>query len=409
MEAAENSINRSDHDLERIEQKRTRRGQHLDKIRGCLIGGAAGDALGYPIEFMKEDAIWIKYGKGGIQAYEKDKKSGKALISDDTQMSLFTANGILVGDTRGCMRGIQGDPGTYVYDAYFDWLLTQQISHFDTRAKEERRISWLMDVPELFAVRVPGNTCVSALEELKYHSKNGYPDIFLKRNDSKGNGGLMRMAPLALDYGDREKLDVLDEEAGDIARITHCHSLGYMPAAVFTHIISRIVYPQKDMSLEEIIIEAKEAALRIYQGDENLAKMISIINLAMKLAQNGDDDLTNIHGIGAGWVAEETLGIALYCALRHRDNFSAGIIAAVNHNGDSDTTGAVAGNILGAICGFEAMDMKWKEDLELADVILELADDLCYGCMMDEYSSYEDPTWSRKYIAMKRWDKTWYS
>ena len=217
------------------------------------------------------------------------------------------------------------------------------------------------------------------------------------------------MAPLALDYGDREKLDVLDEEAGDIARITHCHSLGYMPAAVFTHIISRIVYPQKDMSLEEIIIEAKEAALRIYQGDENLAKMISIINLAMKLAQNGDDDLTNIHGIGAGWVAEETLGIALYCALRHRDNFSAGIIAAVNHNGDSDTTGAVAGNILGAICGFEAMDMKWKEDLELADVILELADDLCYGCMMDEYSSYEDPTWSRKYIAMKRWDKTWYS
>ena len=137
--------------------------------------------------------------------------------------------------------------------------------------------------------------------------------------------------------------------------------------------------------------------------------MISIINLAMKLAQNGDDDLTNIHGIGAGWVAEETLGIALYCALRHRDNFSAGIIAAVNHNGDSDTTGAVAGNILGAICGFEAMDNKWKEDLELSDIIMELADDLCYGCMMDEYSSYEDPTWSRKYIAMKRWDKTWYS
>ena len=73
---------------------------------------------------------------------------------------------------------------------------------------------------------------------------------------------------------------------------------------------------------------------------------------------------------------------------------------------DKDFAGAQAGNILGAICGFEAMDNKWKEDLELSDIILELADDLCYGCMMDEYSSYEDPAWSRKYIEMKRWDKT---
>lgn len=69
----------------------------IDQIRGCLLGGAAGDALGYPVEFMGEKAIFLRYGKKGITEYELDPKLGKALISDDTQMTLFTANGLLAG------------------------------------------------------------------------------------------------------------------------------------------------------------------------------------------------------------------------------------------------------------------------------------------------------------------------
>lgn len=64
----------------------------IDKYRGCLIGGAAGDALGYAVEFDREDAIFSKYGEEGITEY--DLKNGVAQISDDTQMSLFTATGI---------------------------------------------------------------------------------------------------------------------------------------------------------------------------------------------------------------------------------------------------------------------------------------------------------------------------
>ena len=63
---------------------------HQDQIRGCIVGGAAGDALGYAIEFKDEDEIFSRYGEAGITAYEPDK-NGKALISDDTQMALFTA------------------------------------------------------------------------------------------------------------------------------------------------------------------------------------------------------------------------------------------------------------------------------------------------------------------------------
>ena len=126
-----------------------------------------------------------------------------------------------------------------------------------------------------------------------------------------------------------------------------------------------------------------------------------MIDLAVELSENNEPDLANIHRIGEGWVAEETLGIAIYCALRYQNDFSAGIIAAVNHKGDSDSTGAVTGNILGAQLGYNAIDEKWKKNLELHDVILEMADDLCHGCQLDEYSYYEDPDWTRKYIFIQ--------
>lgn len=67
-----------------------------DSIRGCLMAGAAGDALGYPVEFMSRHAILARFGSRGITRFELDRK-GKALVSDDTQMTLFTANGMLMG------------------------------------------------------------------------------------------------------------------------------------------------------------------------------------------------------------------------------------------------------------------------------------------------------------------------
>ena len=115
--------------------------------------------------------------------------------------------------------------------------------------------------------------------------------------------------------------------------------------------------------------------------DREAAEIAAITH---SLSENREMDIDNIHRLGEGWVAEETLAIAIYCALRHQDDFSARIIAAVNHKGDSDSSGAVTGNILGALLGYGAIEEKWKRNLELSDVILEMADDLCHGCQMDE-------------------------
>ena len=392
---------REEVEAQRVEERRREKRAYLDRIRGCLVGGAVGDALGYPVEFLSAETIAERYGPEGIRAYELDPASGRAVISDDTQMTLFTANGILVGETRLRLRGIGGTPSVYAARAYQDWLTTQERDFPGERGEgpEGGGSSWLLDVPELYRRRAPGNTCLSALWAAREGRRGGAED---PGNRSKGCGGIMRTAPLGL-WGEGAELRALDWEAAAMASVTHGHPLGYMPSAVLNHILHRIVYPgEAPRPLRALILEAEEAVCGIFEGNQYLPELCRIMEAAIRLSENGDSDGENIRRLGQGWVAEETLGIALYCALRHEHDFSGGVIAAVNHGGDSDSTGAVTGNLLGAINGYGAIEQRWKEHLELLDVLLEMSEDLCYGCCMSEYSSYRDPDWERKYIDM-RW------
>ena len=375
-----------------VQRKRQTREPYRDKIQGCLLGGAVGDALGYPVEFLPWHSIQARYGREGIQGHDPDMGTGFALISDDTQMTLFTANGLLFRDTRGNLRGIAGPVSSYVYDAYRDWLLTQT-----GRTRGENSFSWLLDIPGLHHRRAPGNTCLSALISGRCGS------IDKPINDSKGCGGIMRVAPVGLFFdpvsynGPRT---VIDREGAEIAAITHGHPLGYMPAAVLTHIINVAVYGScpRGNTLLDAVEDAMDTVEELFGRDPYWAELRTLVNQAEVLAGNTAADVDNIHALGRGWVAEETLAIAVYCALRYPDDFSKGVIAAVNHSGDSDSTGAVTGNILGAWLGSSAIEDKWTRNLELRSIIMEAADDLCYGCPMNEYSSYQDPVWNCKYV-----------
>ena len=172
-----------------------------DKIRGSLFGGAVGDALGYPVEFLRSSEIFRRYGEKGIGDYQP--QSGQALISDDTQMSLFTACGILYGDTRLRMRGMGAPMSTYIYEAYLDWLSTQR------GVKPEEKVSWLCNVPALYSLRAPGNACLSAL------SSGQMGTIKKPINNSKGCGGIMRVAPVALYFqntGTQDKIGYVDKQ-----------------------------------------------------------------------------------------------------------------------------------------------------------------------------------------------------
>ena len=360
----------------------------IDKFRGCLIGGAAGDALGYAVEFLDEPAIFQKYGESGITEYELT--DGVAQISDDTQMTLFTANGLLVGTTRGMMRGIIGPYTIYVSNSYKDWLKTQS-GDYPIDRKQHRVFSWLINIPEMFSRRAPGNTCLSALQEREYGTTQK------PINSSKGCGGIMRVAPVGL-YFDPDRLP--DEElqgmGAEVAAITHGHELGYIPAATLVHIVRLLVY--EDVSIKEAVATALTTTERVFNDAKELSYYLSLMNKAITLAEDDMSDLDAIHCLGEGWVAEETLAIAVYCAIKYADDFDKALIAAVNHKGDSDSTGSVTGNIVGASLGMVGIPNKYTEHLELKDTILEMADDLYNDCQMEEFGDYEDEVWRNKYI-----------
>ena len=343
-----------------------------NRIRGSLTGGAAGDALGYAVEFMGENELFGKYGKGGIRAYSLDSVSKKALISDDTQMTLFAAEAIIKWFSAQANGGADDSLRSYALQSHLDWLDTQE-STFERPGKQFFPHG-LMAERRMFACRAPGITCLSALHKRRNQKQTADSFIADKINNSKGCGGVMRVAPVGmLKYGEIRQID---NEGAEFAAITHSHSLGYMPAALLTHIIHSILYSDAGNTLQDIVEDALDAVAGLFRDDAHIGELVEIIRLAIELSDNDARDLDNIHRLGEGWVAEEALAIAIYCCLRYPYDFSQCIITAVNHKGDSDSTGAIAGNIIGAYLGYDEIEEKWKEDLELSDVILGVADHL---------------------------------
>lgn len=360
----------------------------LSRFRGCLLGGAAGDALGYSVEFLNRKQIEERYGKDGILGY--DLTNDIAIISDDTQMTLFTANGLLLGKTRMAMRGEAAPYAGYLAVAYREWFRTQRRlpPHL-----QQRIYCWLSHVPEMHHRRAPGATCMSILESQQFGT------LEKPCNQSKGCGGIMRVAPIGLFFDPKqmpqEKIDRLGAEA---AAITHGHVMGWLPAAAFTHMISRITYADvHGADLPELIRET-DAAMAEQFGADRAEPLGALLRRAIRLARSNVSDLDGIRQLGEGWVAEETLAIACFCLLRYHQNFGSCIIAAANHDGDSDSTASVAGNLLGALLGIEEIPEFFLESLELRDIIDEIAHDLWSDCPMKRFSSFFDEDWSRKYI-----------
>lgn len=357
--------------------------RELKKFKGCLLGGAAGDALGYAVEFKNLDEIRRKYGEGGITRYEL--KDGKALISDGTQMTMFTANGILFGATRKKTKGIIAPISHYIHKAYKDWLRTQMPTLFN----DEDIISWIYHVKALNSKRSPGNTCLYAL------SSGIMGTLENPLNSSKGCGGMMRVAPIGL-YFDKEAYGTerVDLIGAKVAAITHGHPLGFVSAAAMVHIINNAAHT--DENLYTIIYDCLDTLKGTSETYPETQLLIDLIERAVKLAGREIDDDDAIRRLGrTGLVGEEALAIGIYCSLKYQNSFERAIVAAVNHNGDSNSTGLVTGSIMGAYLGVDAIPEHYLTNLELRSEIEELATDLFIGCPDDpEFNE----AWRRKYI-----------
>ncbi|NLN22351.1 MAG: ADP-ribosylglycohydrolase family protein [Syntrophomonadaceae bacterium] len=339
-------------------------------FRGCLVGGAVGDAMGWPVEFLKYKEIVKKYGSKGIKDLDLGNKN-LAEITDDTQMTMFTAEGLLRAATRCSEKGENNLPSV-IFHAYQRWLVTQG---YNTGILKELD-GLLINVSELHQQRAPGNTCLSALKSGKMGT------IEQPINNSKGCGGVMRVAPVGL-FCSRESAFEIGCES---AALTHGHPSGYLSAGVLAHLIACII---EGMEIEDAVTASLEE-LKKHNGHEECS---SLLEKAIALSRDNTEPLTALSQLGEGWVGEETIAIAVYCSLKEKNNFKKALLISVNHDGDSDSTGAVTGNILGAYLGIDAIPAPWLQKVEFADLLIQLADDLLIGYQDTEEWRSKYPGW----------------
>jgi ADP-ribosylglycohydrolase len=346
-----------------------------NKLRGCLIGGAIGDALGYQIEFKRQ-----------IQEKQITRfLSPIGVISDDTQMTFFTANGLLCQKTQELSCDTITTPVEAVYHAYLDWFDTQE-GYPNHKSK-----SWIKTIPELNVMRAPGNTCMSAL-----HSKT-MGTISKRINDSKGCGSLMRVAPCGMMAQSSQAAAIL---AAECAAITHGHTLGIVSAYIFGSMIYSLLYEK--MNIEEALQSALNNLSKdreSFEDELTITEFVDLIETAMCLSEQDLSDIKAIESLGRGWVADEAFAIALYACLKYQNNFEDAIVCAINHDGDSDSTGAIAGNLMGALLGYSKIPDYYKYNVELQDIALTFADDI-YSIRNENWQI--DTEWKNKYIYNKR-------
>ena len=296
-------------------------------VEAILFGLALGDALGYPVEFMPREIIRQKYGLAGIQ-----QPPNPALYSDDTQMTLALANGLL-------------DAGIA---APLDILM---------QAVGKRFIEWL-DSPD--NNRAPGTTCIKGVE--RFQSGISWRESGI--SESKGCGSAMRVAPLAYIYQHDETR--LREVAVASALITHRHPTAIAATVAAAYLVK--------LALDEAPIDTYMPRLFEFSTGISDEFDLAVLRVGHVLGWT-NEDLALDH-IGQGWVGEESVALALYCVLRYPDDYVACMRRAANTNGDSDSIACIAGGIMGAKLGLEAIPLEWRMRCENAALISFVASSL---------------------------------
>ena len=338
--------------IETAEQERwvSHRSRHdgLSGIRlhSSLIGGAFGDSLGAEIEFLSLDAIRRKFPDGMLDLPPHQGLRGA--ITDDTQMTLFTAEGLIRAHVRGSLKGICHPPSV-VHHALLRWYRTQ-----GGKPRVETDEVGLISEQRLWARRAPGLTCLSSLGAGRNFGA-------LAENDSKGCGTIMRVAPVAL----MMPRDQVRSIAIETSALTHGHPTGQLAAAAWAEILA-------DVATGANLEEAASRTATEYERLENSDETVRAIRKALDARRDGIPE--TVESLGGGWTAEEALSIALYACLAGK-TFDDALQIAVLHSGDSDSTGAIAGNMMGLIDPLAALQHRWAPVIEGADIICRLARD----------------------------------
>ena len=309
-----------------------------DHFRGCLLGGATGDTKGYGV-----------------------REDGKALISDNTQLSIFTVDGMIWADSRAKRRGVYAYTPCLFY-SYQKWYYTQ------TGGLADKAYSFILEGEvlkndELFARRGEGVTSLNALGS---SIENSYGTIENRINNLNRPGCVIRTAPIGLYFSNDPNMAF--HIGCESAALTHGHTQAIMSAGYMSALIAFLA---QGKSMEEA---TKGALGELMESELSDHLPSELINRAIDLAKTEKKPRKAIEALGEGWIAPETAAIATYLAFRFENDFEAAIDAATDFNGNTDSVAPATGNIVGCIVGSLEIPAAWILEMELAGLVIHGAD-----------------------------------
>lgn len=296
-----------------------------DKAQAVIYGLALGDALGWPIEFLSTQKISIIYGTEGIQM-----PPDPALFTDDTQTTLAIAEALIEAG-----------------ECDIDTLMA---------AVARRLIAW-SNSPE--NDRAPGHTVTEAIRTLEagvpWRESGG---------QAKGNGSAIRVA--AIGYLYQHDPAKLLEVAHSTGIATHKNPASDAAAIAAAYLVK--------LALDGVA--ADEFVERTLDFTRGISSEFEDAMMRVGHVIEWTDELAAITHIGSGWFGEEAVAMAVYCAVRHCDDFLRAVRRAVNIPGDSDSVGCITGGIVAAQLGLAAIPQEWISRLEHLDYLTDVANRL---------------------------------
>ena len=286
-----------------------------NKVLGCLLGLACGDAVGASVEFLPRSRfkpLTDMVGGGKFQL-----KAG--MWTDDTSMALCLAESLLL------CKGFDADDQM---QRYLQWMDEGYYSSKD----------------HAFGL---GKTMINAL--FRYR-KTGNPYSGRAESRYSGNGSLMRFAPIAIYY--RNNPLQAWKYAGLSSQTTHASAECIQACQYFCHVLLNALAGKNKQQIFEI------------QDALELSCLTSVVSC--DFFNKTVDEVK-----GSGFVLE-SLEAALW-AFWHTDNFEDAVLAAANLGDDADTTAAICGQLAGAYYGVERIPSEWLEKLHRKNDIEQLA------------------------------------
>lgn len=350
--------------------------QRVDACRGCLLGLAVGDAMGYAVDEKNWEQIREDYGPNGLLGY--DLANGAAEGSSYTQVAAYAANGLLLGITRGRSEHYL----RYLHLSLREWARAQ---HFPR--DPERSYCWVAKLPLMRRRKYKDSRMLDALRA----ATAGTVDSPINR--AAGPGALPAAVMVGLSYHPRfMQLPQVVRLGADTVAMTHGDPMAFLTGAVLAECIAGIQLDPR-LGLREQFENAIHAMLNLYSLKYPQAQILARqLTTAMDQADSADPQRA-MEQLGCDSAAQCLAGAMLACLVCPED-FDAAMILSVNHSGRSAAVACLTGAILGARMGADSLPEFYLESLEAAPMLEQLARDLALG---SPTAGLFDDDWDQKY------------